>query len=194
MQEIQSILLWRLLFGGLTAEEEIKKAEDKQTEAIKEQTETNKNIFERIGDILSYINPFSENFFVYKLIELLVNAIRSLFIPSDDFLGSFFDELKDWFSSRLGFLFYPFELIIDVLNKMLNINFANPVFNIPDLHEPVTGKLLISATIFNLNSLVESGALKIVHDIYLIIVDAFIIFGLVNLAKHKYEEVTTKWY
>lgn len=75
---------------------------------------------------------------------------------------------------------------------MLNINFANPVFNIPDLHEPVTGKLLISATIFNLNSLVESGALKIVHDIYLIIVDAFIIFGLVNLAKHKYEEVTTK--
>ena len=78
--------------GGLTTEEEVKNKQDltnskidEQTNAIKEQTETNKNIFEKIGDILSYINPFSENFFVYKLIELLVDAIKSLFIPSDDF-------------------------------------------------------------------------------------------------------------
>lgn len=165
---------------------------DEQTEAIKNQTETNKNIFEKIGEMLSYINPFSENFFVYKLIELLINAIKSLFIPGDDFFNNYFTELKDWFSDRLGFLFYPFELVIDILNKMLNINFANPVFNIPDIHEPFTGKLLISATTFNLNSLVESGALKVIHDIYLICLDAFIIFGLVMLFRRKYEEVTTK--
>lgn len=186
-------------FGGLTSSEEIKNSQDvtndkldEQTEAIKNQTETNKNIFEKIGEMLSYINPLSPNFFVYKLIELLIEAIKSLFIPSGDFFNNYFTELKDWFSNRLGFLFYPFELVIDILNKMLNINFANPVFNIPDIHEPFTNKLLISATIFNLNSLVESGPLKVIHDIYLICLDAFIIFELVNLFKRKYEEVTTK--
>ena len=56
-----------------------------QTEKIEEQTEVNKNIFERIGDILSYINPLSENFFAYKLIDLLIDALKSLFIPEERF-------------------------------------------------------------------------------------------------------------
>lgn len=165
---------------------------DEQTDAIKENTETNKNIFERIGEMLSYINPFSENFFVYKLIELLINAIKSLFIPSDDFFSTYFTDLKEWFSDRLGFLFYPFELIIDVLSKILNINLGTPTFNIPDMYEPFTGGKFISATTFNLNSMLENNIFKTVHDIYLVCVDAFITFELVNLFKRKYEEVTTK--
>lgn len=192
--------------SGLTEGEEIKNSQDvtndkldeqtnaikDQTEATKEQTEVNKNIFEKIGDILSYINPFSENFFVYKLIELLVDAIKSLFIPSDDFFGNYFNELKDWFSDRLGFLFYPFELIIDILNKILSINFSEPIFNVPDISEPFTGSKLISATTFNLSSLLENGIFNTVHEIYFICVDAFITFKLVNLFKRKYEEVTEK--
>lgn len=54
-----------------------------QTEKIEEQTEVQKNIFERIGDILSYINPLSENFFAYKLIDLLIDALKSLFVPEE---------------------------------------------------------------------------------------------------------------
>lgn len=185
--------------GGLTAEEELKNKQDEmnkklddQTNAIKESNETNKNIFERIGDLLSYINPFSENFFVYKLIELLINAIKSLFIPSDDFFSTYFTDLKEWFSDRLGFLFYPFELIIDVLSKILNLNLGAPTFNIPDMYEPFTGGKFISATTFNLNSMLENNIFKTVHDIYFVCVDAFITFELVNLFKRKYEEVTTK--
>ena len=185
--------------GGLTAEEELQNKQDQtnqkldeQTNAIKESNETNKGIWETIKDILSYINPFSENFFVYKLIELLLEAIKSLFIPSDDFFSTYFTDLKDWFSDRLGFLFYPFELIIDILNKILNIDFENPIFNIPDIHEPFTNKKIISATTFNLNDLLTNNTLKTVHDIYLILLDAFIVFGLVNLFLRKYKEVTTE--
>lgn len=54
-----------------------------QTEKIEEQTEVQKNIFERIGDILSYINPLSENFFAYKLVDLLIDALKSLFVPEE---------------------------------------------------------------------------------------------------------------
>ncbi len=165
---------------------------EEQTNAIEEQTEVNKNIFERIGDILNFLNPFSENFFVYKLIELLVEAIKSLFIPSDDFFSTYFDELKSWFSDRLGFLFYPFELILDILNRILSINFNEPIFSIPDINEPFTNSHLISQTSFNLNSLLDNSIFSTIHSIYLVCVDAFIVFKLVNLAREKYEEVTTK--
>ncbi len=33
-----------------------------------------------LGEILSYLNPFSENFFVYKLIQLLGNLFSGLFV------------------------------------------------------------------------------------------------------------------
>lgn len=91
-QHVDTYATW----GGLTDEdiekneqlEETKKQTQKieeQTNAIKEQTEVSKNIFQRIGDILSYINPLSENFFAYKLIDLLIDALKSLFIPEERF-------------------------------------------------------------------------------------------------------------
>lgn len=116
--------------------------------------------------------------------------LKSLFIPSDDFLGDFFDELYNWFCDRLGFLSYPLQLVVNILNKILNINFTDPIINIPDIKEPFTNELLVHSTNFNFNSLLANDILKTVHDIYLILVDAVIIFGLVNLAKHKFEEVT----
>lgn len=124
--------------------------------------------------------------------SLLIDAIKSLFIPSDDFFSNYFTNLKDWFSDRLGFLFYPFELVIDILNKIANINFSDPVINIPDINEPFTGNKLISATTFDFNSLLSNSILKNIHDIYLIGVDAVIVIALVNLAKRKWEEVSTK--
>ena len=185
--------------SGLTTDDNIQDNQDimndkldEQTNAIKENTETNKGIWETIKDILSYINPFSENFFVYKLIELLVEAIKSLFIPSDDFLGTYFTDLKEWFSDRLGFLFYPFELVIDILNMILDIDFSEPVFNIPDITEPFSNKKLISATTFKFNDLLENNTFNTIHSIYLVCVDVFVVFGLVNLFRKKYEEVTTK--
>ena len=118
--------------------------------------------------------------------------IKSLFIPSDDFISTYFTNLQNWFSDRLGFLFYPFELIIDILNQILNINFSEPQFNIPDIYEPFTNKKLISSTTFNFNDLLDNSVLNTVHNIYLILVDVAIVFGLVNLFHRKYEEVTTK--
>ena len=51
---------------------------------------------------------------------------------------------------------------------------------------------LISATTFDFNSLLSNSILKNIHDIYLIGVDAVIVIALVNLAKRKWEEVSTK--
>lgn len=143
-------------------------------------------------EVLSYINPFSENFFVYKLIELLINALKSLFIPADGFLDNYFNELKEWFSARLGFLSYPLDLILNVLERIKTINFEEPIIQIPDFVEPSTNEKIIVARTYNLNSLLENNTFKTCHDVYLVLVDAIIIFGLVNLLKYKMEEVFTK--
>ena len=108
--------------------EEQKQAALEQLDEEKAHHETSKGIFATLKEVLSYINPFSENFFVYKLIDLLVNALKSLFIPRDDFFNTYFEELKTWFSDRLGFLSYPLELILDLLNRILNINLKSLIY------------------------------------------------------------------
>ena len=166
---------------------------DEQNKKLDEQNKTSKGIWDTLKDLLSYINPLSENFFVYKLIELLVDAIKSLFIPSDGFFNDFFTNLKEWFSDRLGFLFYPFELLIDLLNRILNINLNEPTFSIPEVREPSTGNVLFYEKKFNFNDiLLQNEAFETMHNIYFIIVDAIVVFGLVNLIKKKLEEVETK--
>lgn len=176
-------------------EEILKKQQEvleQQQKTSEEQLETSKGIWGTLKEVLSYINPFSENFFVYKLIDLLIDAIKSLFIPSNDFFNNYFNELMKWFSDRLGFLSYPLELILDILNRIVNINFTEPIIQIPNFVEPSTGQNIISSQTYNLNSLLENNTFKTCHDIYFVLVDAFIIFGLVNLLKHKLEEVFTK--
>jgi len=172
--------------------DKIVQEQQKTQEALKENTETNKNIFQKIGDIFNILNPFSENFFAYKLIDLLLDALKSLFIPSNEFFSNYFSELNEWFSDRFGFLYYPLELFFDLCNRFLNINFNEPIINIPEIKEPATNMTLIHATQYNFNSLLEQNSLKTVHDIYLIIVDAIIYVGLVILLYNKYEEVMTK--
>lgn len=48
--------------------------------------------------MLSYINPFSDNFFGYKIIELLKNSLTSLFLPSEDRINGLVDSVKSKFS------------------------------------------------------------------------------------------------
>lgn len=95
-------------FGELKVEfqestNKIIESNNKTQDAIKENTETNKNIFQKIGDIFNLLNPFSENFFAYKLVELLLNMLKSLFIPSDDFFNNWLADLNDYFGDRFRY-------------------------------------------------------------------------------------------
>lgn len=93
------------------------------TNKLDEQNETSKSILGKIGDILSYLNPFSENFFAYKLVELIINGLKSLFIPKNlDFLENF----KDTMSEKLGFIAsIPLQLI-DFIIDLKDYAFSTP--------------------------------------------------------------------
>lgn len=84
-------------------------------EIINKQEETNNLIGSESSDVnssscgiicklkamINFINPLSKDFFAYKLVELLLNMLKSLFIPEDmDFVTNFVEALE----SKLGFI------------------------------------------------------------------------------------------
>lgn len=44
--------------------------------------------------MLSYINPLSDNFFGYKIVELLKDVLFSLFLPSEERINGLVDSVK----------------------------------------------------------------------------------------------------
>ena len=72
-----------------------------------------KDTIDVINNILDFLNPFSENFFVYKLIELLGNLFNDLFIPSQERLTA----ISDTVNSKFSFI----TSIKEAINEMQNI-------------------------------------------------------------------------
>lgn len=116
----------------------------------------------------------------YTYSEIVINFNEILKVD-----GSMIWKYVHFFKERFGFLIYPFDLTINTLKRIASINYSEPKFNIPDIYEPTTNKKLISAVTFNFNDYLENNTFKNVHNVYLIIVDAAIIFGLLNLAWKK---------
>lgn len=87
---------------------------DDTNKKLDEQNETSKGILGKIKDILSYINPFSENFFAYKLIELLIDGLKKLVVP-DNF--DFINDFKEVLENKLGFIAsVPIQLLDYVIS------------------------------------------------------------------------------
>lgn len=55
-------------------------------------------LFTNLGNILSYINPFSENFLGKKIIELLGDLLELLFVPSSESITNLTDSVKSKFA------------------------------------------------------------------------------------------------
>lgn len=51
-----------------------------------------------LKDLLDWLNPMSENFFVYKLIDLFSELLNFLFVPSEDTVNNLVDSVKSKFS------------------------------------------------------------------------------------------------
>lgn len=67
-----------------------------------------------LSKLFSWINPFSENFFGKKLIELFFDLLESLFIPNNNP----FSELSNKFNTKFSFI----NQIKDLLCSLLGFN------------------------------------------------------------------------
>lgn len=83
--------------------EDIEKIDKEQLEQQKEQTETQKGIF---GSIKDFFGSFFQN---------LIDSVIGLFVPSSDEMSDLFGQLNDFFSDTFGFLYAPFDYLIQLI-------------------------------------------------------------------------------
>lgn len=128
----------------------------------------------------------------------ILDGIKGFFIPSSEFFNNYFNELNNWFSDRLGLLYFPIDFIISFLNRIYSSEFNNVIFNIPDIYIPGYGKeygypAIIPAYKFDFTDFISSNEnINTIYNMYLLVVDGIIIWGIIQLFSKKYEEVTTK--
>lgn len=139
-----------------------------------------KNFFVRLGN--GFINVINT---IVDMTSYLLNELKKLFVPSDNFFEDFVNHFNNTLSNKLGFLFYPFDLFSNLLNRYLNLS-TNPVINIPDIKEPFNDVVLIKATSFNIQDTFNTGKFKELYDIYMAFVSCIIIFMFANFSIKKF--------
>lgn len=82
-------------------------------------------LWDFLTNILSYINPFSENFFGYKLIELFSDLLKFLFVPSEERITA----LTNTVTSKFSFIDTIKLSVSSLINVVNNVGNA-PVLNI----------------------------------------------------------------
>ena len=107
-------------------------------------------------------------------------------------IDNFSDKMFIWARNHFGFLFYPFEFIISFLNRVLNINYSEPILTIPELREPFFNNKILDETVFNFNSILSNSTIVFVYNIYLVVVDSILIFSFIIFCKHIFEEVFSR--
>lgn len=79
---------------------------DEELTPEEEQLETSKGI---LGKITDFFDGFGD-------------MITGLFVPSKEEMGELFEQLRQFFSDKFGFLFYPFDILIELVDVFLNGN------------------------------------------------------------------------
>ncbi len=151
-------------------QEDLQKIDD-QTFAITENDNKNTNILtsalERLGNFL-------------------IDGLKGLFIPSDDFFQTYFDDLFSWFSDRLGFLSFPIDLLAQLVEMFLGSSSTDFIVTLPSFD--IMGESLFQEASFNLTQFLNENFGFVLNAIRLG-VSLIIIFNFIKLCERKWEEV-----
>lgn len=118
--------------------------------------------------------------------NFIIEGLKSLFIPSDQFFKDYFDDLYDWFSDRFGFLSFPIDLLIRLSDMFINSSEVDCVLTLPAFS--VMDQELWPDMSFNFTEFLNENfsflltAIRTVSSIGLIM-------AFVGLCERKWEEV-----
>ena len=142
----------------------------KQTAIAEEQAETTKGIFGKIAD-------FFGSFF-----DKVIDTVKHLIIPTAEELTDFLAEVNDWFGDRLGFIWYPFSLAVDLVSALARGN--------PDQQLVVPAfRLTVAGTEYVIweSQTVDLDALDIFKYVRFF-TSALLAAGVVRMAVNKWDE------
>lgn len=143
---------------------------DQGNKLQEEANETGKGI---LGKITEFFNGFFDN---------LGNTVLGWIVPSSEQLTEFLNDVNAWFSARLGFIWYPFSLAIDMVTSFAGGD-ANSTFKVPALELTLMGnkyKIWDSMTI-------DMDAFDIFKYVRYF-TSVILVAGVVKLAYDKWDE------
>lgn len=131
---------------------------------------------------------------VSNLISGIMDILMDVFCPSLEYIQGFINDIDDFLVEHLGFLYYPFHVIVEILNSILEFNpTATPSITLPSLVVPVGEEryTLWEDTAYTFD-IINTEPFKTVHTLYLAAVDCSLAFGLIMLFRKKLDEVMTR--
>lgn len=149
---------------------------DATNDKLDQAEETRKGIWETIKDLP---NQF-------------MNMLKGLFIPEDGYFEYWFNDLKSFFETKLGFLATPFTIFVEFIEKYLELDSsADIIINIPDITVPnFEDYVIVHATSFNWTETLKSkDSLNALWQLYLAFIDVYLILNFINFCETKYNRI-----
>lgn len=152
----------------------IQNQKENTDKVIKNQDENTTKVTEKLEDVKTGI------------ISGIIEGLKNLFIPSDDFFKSYFDDLYSWFGERLGFLSFPIDLLAELADMFLGSSSTDCILTLPGFS--ISGYQLLEESTFNLSAFLNEH-FKFILDAVKLGTSVILVFNFIHLCERKWEEV-----
>ena len=120
------------------------------------------------------------------IITGIIDGLKSLFIPSDDFFKTWFDDMYSFFDERLGFLMLPVDLLVNLIDIVVSADSSNAGIPFPEIKWE--GTVLIPAQTVRIE-IFDTDFGKDLQDKLYFVGNVIMIGALLSLMYRKFEEV-----
>lgn len=134
-------------------------------------------------DTITEESEKSRNF----IVNGIINGLKSLFIPSDDYFKAWFDDMYAFFNDRFGFLMFPVDLLVQMVNLYLNADSSFAGVPFPEF-KWIDGTVVIPAQNVQFTFLETDWGQGIQQKLYFV-GNIIMIGALLSLMHRKFEEV-----
>lgn len=120
------------------------------------------------------------------IITGIIDGLKSLFIPSDDFFKMWFDDMYSFFDDRLGFLMLPVDLLVNLIDMVVSADSSNAGIPFPEIKWE--GTVLIPAQTVKIEIFSTEFGKELQDKLYFV-GNVIMIGALLSLMHRKIEEV-----
>lgn len=132
------------------------------------------NVVDTLTDIKQTILSIPSTF-----VNSIKTALQETFVPSQEYVDTFISSLSSTFDNHFSILSYPFSILGQFITRATNASGQEPIFSWPNIYEPFSNKILISAGAYNLRSILQNQVFSSIYDIYMIVVKGFLSFKFI---------------
>lgn len=158
--------------------EQIDKSQKETAKEIQKIREENKGFF---GNIINTITSIPK-----MILDGLVDILKKVFIPSEEFFKNFMKDIGDFFKNKLGFLYTPIDVVTKFFERINSLSSGNSTITIPEVRIPLFNQVLISSQNIDLKSNIQQ-VFGSSYDFYLTFIDFVLWILFLKFASNKFK-------